>query len=54
MRTSDLNKKGIKVKCPFCKHAFETRSKLMRVTCASCGCKFRVERVDRKINGTND
>jgi len=30
-----------KVKCPHCNHEWETKSKLVLVTCAGCGLKIR-------------
>lgn len=38
-----MNKEKIKLKviCPYCTHAWETKSELGLVGCASCGKKFR-------------
>jgi ribosomal protein L37AE/L43A len=45
-----LNQEGRKIKCPSCKHEFTTRSKLLLISCANCGKKFREKsgKSDRK------
>jgi len=39
-----------KVKCPKCKHEWETKSKLVLVTCPSCQLKVRIKK-EKQIEG---
>jgi len=39
-----------KVKCPKCKHEWETKSKLKMVTCPSCQLKVKIEENQKKEN----
>jgi len=38
----------MKIKCPKCKHEWETKSKLKMVTCPSCLLKVKVEKKKKK------
>lgn len=31
----------MKIKCPHCKHEWDTQSKMIRISCASCGRKIK-------------
>lgn len=37
----------MKAKCPKCKYEWETKSKLIFITCPSCMLKFRREKEDK-------
>ena len=39
----------VKVKCPKCSHKWDTKSKLINVSCPSCNGKVKVE--DNKVKG---
>jgi len=38
----------MKVKCPKCKHEWETKSQLKMVTCPSCQLKVRIKEEDKQ------
>ena len=43
----------MKLKCPKCKHEWETKSKLVYVTCPSCHYKIKVINIITKKNTDN-
>jgi predicted nucleic acid-binding Zn-ribbon protein len=42
-----------KIKCPKCGHEWETKSKLVLVTCPSCQLKVRIKK-EEKEEGVKD
>jgi Zn finger protein HypA/HybF involved in hydrogenase expression len=43
-KKNNLKQSGNILKCPKCKHEWETKSKLVFVTCPSCQLKVKIEK----------
>ena len=41
------SEKEIKVKCEKCEYEWETKSKMIKVSCPSCGNKVKIRDIDK-------